>query len=120
MAPIRSYWIAGTLHINGWLPIQSVLPLVEMAWSEKPSNSGELDKPVDAIGGQKLNFEILLGSAELTLGMVSKLRVGDVIRLDKDLQAPLFLIFDKSPVRFSGYLGKQHDHFAFRIDSIQK
>ncbi|MGD9364152.1 MAG: FliM/FliN family flagellar motor switch protein [Desulfobacteraceae bacterium] len=106
--------------IHLWLPIRSVLPRVEMVWSEKPSNSGELDRPVDAIGGQKLNFEILLGSAELTLDMVSKLRVGDVIRLDKDLQAPLSLSFEKSPVRFSGYLGKQHDHFAFRIDSIQK
>lgn len=103
-----------------WVPISPLMPRISKALPKSTSNIGRLIKPREAIGHRKLPFEIYLGSAELTLGAISELKTGDVIHLDKDLRDPLRLVFDKSSVRFSGFLGKLNDHFAFRIDSLQE
>lgn len=106
--------------IHSWLPLLPVLPRIGHALPEPSLTTGGLIKPREAIGNQRLSFEIHLGSAELTLGAIGKLAVGDVIRLDKDLQDPLNLVCGQSPLRFTGYLGKQHGHFAFLIDGIRE
>ena len=62
----------------------------------------------------------MLGDAELTLGELNQLKVGDVIQLDKPLQEPLALIFDESPVGLSGYLGREKDQLASKVAGLTR
>jgi hypothetical protein len=106
--------------VHAWLPLRPVLSRIAGAMPDADRCTGDMQKREQAIGRQPMSCEIQLGSAELTVGMVSRLGVGDVIRLDKELQDYLYMVFKESPIRFAGYLGKQQDRFAFRVDAIHR
>jgi hypothetical protein len=106
--------------MRAWLPLRPVLSRIAGAMPDPDRCTGDMIKREQAIGRQPISCEIQLGSAELTVGAVSRLEVGDVIRLDKELQDHLYMVFKDAPIRFAGYLGKQQDRFAFRVDAIHK
>ncbi|MEE8058560.1 MAG: FliM/FliN family flagellar motor switch protein [Pseudomonadales bacterium] len=76
--------------------------------------------PNAALSNQKVTARVVLGDAELTLGALNQLKIGDVIKLDKPLQEPLSMLFDKSPVGFSGYLGREQDQLAFKVADLAR
>lgn len=104
------------LHI--WLPVRPFSDRITFPSPTLEMKAEELVAPREALSNQPMRFKVMLGSADLTLGAVASLRIGDVIRLDKDLQDPLTLIFDHSPARFTGYLGKAHNCYSFQIDGL--
>jgi flagellar motor switch/type III secretory pathway protein FliN len=104
------------LHI--WLPVRPFADRITFPSPTQDIKSEELVAPREALSKQPMRFKVMLGSADLTLGAVANLRIGDVIHLDKDLQDPLTLIFDHSPARFAGYLGKMRDCYSFQIDGL--
>jgi hypothetical protein len=110
----------GDVAMHVWLPLGPVLSRMAGVMPDPDQCSGDMIKREQAIGRQPMSCEIQLGSAELTVGTVSRLGVGDVIRLDKELKDYLYMVFKESPIRFGGYLGKQRDRFAFRVDAIDK
>lgn len=108
----------GEHSLNVWIPklcLQPVLPSEETseAW-EKP----ELAKTYEALSNQRVALNVVLGEAELTLADVVALQVGDVIRLDKSLDEPLYLREASSEIYFSGHLGQCDGSFAFQIETL--
>lgn len=101
-----------------WVPVSSLLARIGFPPNVGSSGSERIVKPRQAVANQKLTGWVTLGRAELTVGALASLKAGDVIRMDKDLQEPLALVFENFSAGFSGYLGRQDDLLAFRIQEL--
>lgn len=108
----------GGISFSLWFPLAPLLSRLDWPSGILADKHVELVAPRDALASQRLSGRVILGEAELTLGVLANLRVGDVIQLDKNLGEPLSLEFEKSPVRFSGYLGRQSDRPVFQVDAL--
>lgn len=101
-----------------WLPLQSVSAL----HAEENPPAGEEHTaivPLDsAVSRQRVHAEVVLGLAEVSVGALARLRIGDVIELDKSLNEPLCLRFRESPSRFAVWLGRRSRHLAVCIDDV--
>ncbi len=72
----------------------------------------------EALADKPIMAEAILGGAELSLGELVALKVGDVIQLDQSLSEPLTLEFDQSPTKFKGYLGQQQGRLVLQVADI--
>lgn len=111
------------VELNGtsfslWIPVIPLLPRVFPPSDSPVSEEVEVAQIKEALANQRLSARVVLDGAELTLGALANLKLGDVIRLDKALEEPLSLEFEKSNVIFSGYLGQQNGKLAFQIDAL--
>ena len=77
-----------------------------------------LVSPQHAISGQKVRARVRLGDADLTLGELAVLAVGDVIKLDNGIADQAELAFQDSHTKCLGYLGTSGGNYALRIESV--
>jgi len=103
-----------------WLPWQLAEQFVEEYIREQvlAAELLPLAGMIGAIGNEKVNTKAFLGTAELSLDVLSSLGVGDVICLDKSLEESLSLNFAGSSGYFSGYLGKRGSNLAIKIENF--
>jgi flagellar motor switch/type III secretory pathway protein FliN len=74
-----------------------------------------------ALGNQKLRTSVSLGSAELSLGELATIRIGDVVSLDKCINEPASMMFgaNGTEVACEGYIGVKGNSLAFRISQLK-
>lgn len=82
--------------------------------SSKKSRNTELQV---LLGGAKVNVEATLGDAELTLGDVLELKVGDIVRLSSAANDIVTLCVDKKD-RFRGEIGLRRFRKSIQITEI--
>lgn len=82
------------------------------------SDAATLVHPQQAIGRQRMTARIRLGDADLTLGELAVLAVGDVIKLDNRIADRAELVFQDTHTKCLGYLGKADGKYALRIESV--
>ncbi|TQV73418.1 hypothetical protein FKG94_17085 [Exilibacterium tricleocarpae] len=107
----------GDYRLTAFYPVSTLSQRVVM----QPSEAAETT-PVasvrEALSGKTVSAHLVLGEAELELEALARLRVGDVIRLDKGLDDPLRLDIALSTTGFSGYLARCNDQFAFQVSGL--
>lgn len=106
-----------------WMPILATMHegLGRSATSStEQAHSAPLTPPLAAIANETLQGDIILGEAELTVGALSQLQVGDVVELDKALVEPIALVFNNSNTHFLGHLGKEGQQYAMRVNRVGK
>ncbi|WP_137939842.1 FliM/FliN family flagellar motor switch protein [Chitinivorax sp. B] len=72
-----------------------------------------------AIGKQHLQVKVELGQVELTVGQIETLRLGDVVKLDQSLDAPLLVRDDQDTPIFHCHPGTQHGHRAISLIKLK-
>lgn len=73
-----------------------------------------------ALGNQKVRASISLGSAELSLGELASIRIGDVVTLDKLIDQPASMRFGVNGHACEGFLGVKENSLAFRVSRIEQ
>ncbi len=106
--------------VSVWLPACSLVARIDSSVELTAEERNKFARPKEAISDQKLSARVLLGGAELSMGELAKIKIGDVIRLDKELQDPLLMEYEESSARFSGFLGRCDDAYAFQVDALRK
>jgi hypothetical protein len=89
---------------------------------ESPPSHENRKKLVDltsAISDQRVSAKVVLGSAELTLGELSSIRIGDVITLDKSINQPALLRVGISGNGCEGFIGTFGESLAFRVSDVE-
>lgn len=97
---------------------------VVACYVNNPSAKAAVVKPglisaKDAIGRERVRANVRLGDADLALGALSALQVGDVIELEKRITERCEMVFENSSTRCLGYLGKSDGRYALRIDKVE-
>jgi flagellar motor switch/type III secretory pathway protein FliN len=72
--------------------------------SLNPRESKPLAKITDALGHVKVKLEVAAGAADLSLGELNSLSIGDVIKLDAKLDRPVRVLLGKQKI-CSAFLG---------------
>lgn len=91
------------------------LPALSGAGIDKGSALGER---LDLVGHVKVKLAIGLGGAEISIGKLFSLSQGDVVTLDRDVEAPVDIrLNDKLIAR--GMLVAVGDKFGVRVTEIQ-
>jgi flagellar motor switch/type III secretory pathway protein FliN len=109
----------GTLvldYIVSPLTVERYIEAVVVVTEEK---SRQLVEVSSAIGNQKVNAKVLLGSAELSLGELSSIRIGDVVTLDKCIDEPALMEFGVNGDACEGFIGKKGGSLAFRLSHVE-
>ncbi len=73
-----------------------------------------------ALGNQRLNARVSLGSAELSLGELATIRIGDVVTLDKAIDEPAAMRLGMNGDACAGFIGTKGESLAFRISEIKE
>ncbi len=82
-----------------------------------PERSSVVGERFDLIGHVKVKLTITLGGAEMPLGKLFALTAGEVVTLDRDVDAPVDVrLHDKVIAR--GHLVAVGDRFGVRISEI--
>ncbi|MCU7922527.1 MAG: FliM/FliN family flagellar motor C-terminal domain-containing protein [Candidatus Thiodiazotropha sp. (ex Dulcina madagascariensis)] len=68
-----------------------------------------------ALGGQKVEAEAILGSANLTFDELVSLKPGDVIMLDSNISDKIVLNIKNTDYSYTGSLGKREDKLAIQV-----
>lgn len=79
------------------------------------NNDTELYPAIKSFGNSKVALKVPLGSAELDIGSVTELSVGDVIVVDKALNEKISIFINEKEI-CDGYIGIQDGHLSVRID----
>ncbi|MBT9457027.1 MAG: FliM/FliN family flagellar motor switch protein [Burkholderiaceae bacterium] len=121
--------LSGRQHLEPteiWLPQQAALALLPGGGLPCPSTS--LPQPglvsVDrALAERTLQLRILLSPVRLSLGAITELQVGDVIRLDHPLDTPALAALAAGPGKpmaplASAHLGQLGKQVAVRLDAL--
>lgn len=108
--------VIGELAFSVVLPIEPFAD--QLALPALTGNEGALQSAANALGEQRLSGHVSLGYAELTLGDVAQLAVGDVIRLDASLEDFAHLVIDNTSRKFQGQLGHYGGRLAIQIKDI--
>src|SRR5438477_11946805 len=118
-----------TLGLNGTISICVPHPVIEplmdrlntQAWfssgSRKNGSEDDRLKLADGIRGARLPLAVELGSTTITVGELMDIREGDVIRLDRGLDAELPVLAGKR-ARFMGRPGTLGGNRAIQITGI--
>lgn len=72
-----------------------------------------------ALGNQKLNARVSLGSAALSLGELATICIGDVVTLDKRIDEPASMRLGVNGDACEGSIGTKGESLAFRISRIE-
>lgn len=109
-----------------WLPQQAALALLPGGGLPRPSTS--LPQPglvsVDrALAGRPLRLRVMLSPIQLSLGAISALQIGDVIRLEHPLDTPALAALSAAPGTAmaplaSAHLGQLGKQVAVRLDAL--
>lgn len=73
-----------------------------------------------AIRGGKLHLEVVLGEAEIRLGDLAQIAVGDILRLQSSYKEPVAARNGQGQTMFRGYLGTQGASKAIQVISKEK
>ncbi|MGD8911373.1 MAG: FliM/FliN family flagellar motor C-terminal domain-containing protein [Candidatus Thiodiazotropha sp.] len=73
-----------------------------------------------ALGNQKLNARVSIGSAVLSLGELATIRVGDVVTLDKHINEPAAMRLGDNCDGCEGFIGTKGNALAFRITQVKQ
>jgi flagellar motor switch/type III secretory pathway protein FliN len=73
-----------------------------------------------ALGNQKIRASVSLGSAELSLGELATIRVGDVVTLDRLVDQPASMRFGTDCHGCRGFIGVKDGALAFRVSRTEK
>lgn len=87
--------------------------------TEGTSSRPILDRNLDVIKNVKVKLEIFLGEAELTVGELFDLNEDSVVKLDRDVTAPVDIVLDGKVVA-RGSLVVVDDNFGVRITQIRR
>lgn len=74
-----------------------------------------LTKIVDALSNQRLQLHVLAGEAQLELGLLQTIVVGDVIKLDTRVDQPLRVVNGESGRVCNAYLGTQQGRKSIQL-----
>jgi len=112
-------WCFCVVHIedvslNLALDLTIIRQLIELPSLVTNKKSG-LTSLSKAIVNGELVLNAVVASLDLTLGELQQLQVGDVIRLDKNIDETIPLCNSAGETVFSGYLGKQNNHKAIML-----
>lgn len=102
-------WLSRAV-MDGYLKRQPAHP--------RPPVTESLVSAVQAIGAQTVAVNVRIGDADLTLGELAVLSVGDVIRLDNRVDDCAELVFEGSSTKCLGQLGMHDGKYALRIESV--
>ncbi len=84
---------------------QSVRGMLPSSAMQPAPNVHPLVKPADALDGGRVKLKILVGQAQLELALLQTIVVGDVIKLDKNIEEPLHVINSDGTLFCKGFLG---------------
>jgi hypothetical protein len=73
-----------------------------------------------ALGNQKLNGRVSLGSTVLSLGELATIRIGDVVTLDKHINEPAVMKLGINGDACDGFIGTKGNALAFRIAQVKE
>jgi len=104
----------GDFSLNLAIDRTVVSQLVELPSLITTKKSG-LKPLTQSIVRGDLGLNAVVASLELTLGELQQLQVGDVIRLDKNINETIPLCNTAGKPVCAGYLGKQNDHKAIML-----
>jgi flagellar motor switch/type III secretory pathway protein FliN len=85
-----------------------------LARAEAPRSDGPLEPLRGAIESGTVRLEVLAGEAEMAVGELATLRLGDVIKLNHKLERPLAVRIHEGEAIGTGYLGTRHGRTAVR------
>jgi len=116
--------VTGTMSI--YLPFAMLKPIAEVlnphAWiagrEENKVDNQSREIAMESLSRIALPFRVILGSAELTIGDLSNLSPGDVIRLDSRVDQDLEVRIS-GRARFRARAGKQGRRMAVQIVSVE-
>ena len=83
------------------------------------SGSPFLKENMDLIQNVKINLDIVVGNAELTVSDLFDLKDGSVVKLDRDLSDPVDILLDGKVVA-KGMLVAVDDNFGVKIIEVGK
>jgi flagellar motor switch protein FliM len=111
---------AGTITVC--IPYSTVEPIRNKLYAGFQSDQLEVDHEWMRRFRQQLReaiveFSVELGRTMITSGDVLKLKVGDIIKLDKDLKDTLLAMVEGVP-KFKGRPGIYHGAKAFKVESL--
>lgn len=109
----------GTLtldYIVSPLTVERYIEDLEPPPQEKRKQLVELSS---ALGNQMVSAKVLLGSAELSLGELATIRIGDVVTLDKCVDQPASMRFGVNTDTCEGFIGIKGGSLAFRISHVE-
>lgn len=90
--------------------------LLNSALPVRPSKTPLVDRKA-AIGGAKLKLHVQLPLTHLPIEDVQDIKVGDILRGDASLGAPLHIATHPTQVVAKGYLARQQQHLAIQLVS---
>jgi flagellar motor switch protein FliN/FliY len=93
------------------------LPALALPSPAERSNAGVLGERFDLIEHVKVKLSVTLGGAEMPLGKLFSLTAGDVVTLDRDVDAPVDIRMDGRLIA-RGHLVAAGDRFGVRISEI--
>jgi flagellar motor switch/type III secretory pathway protein FliN len=119
-------WASGAIHVRISLSGQAALDLLfehrslEPCWSSLPAGPvGPALPPLvarsQALGRQSVRLQVHAGQAGVSVGNLLSLAVGDVIRFNHPVDAPLPVQSASGQVLFDGFLGLRDAHMALEL-----
>jgi len=107
--------------MNRTVNMQPSIKKIELDELEKVSigEGSLLDQNIDLVKDVKVNLEVFVGGAEITIDKLFSLSKGDIVALDKDTRMPLEVRMDGKPIA-TGSLVAVGDNFGVQIHSIRK
>jgi flagellar motor switch protein FliN/FliY len=97
--------------------IVSAIDLPSLVSSPAPDRSAALGERLDLVGHVKVKLTVTLGGAEIPLSKLFSLVAGDVVTLDRDVDAPVDIRLHGKVIA-RGHLVAAADRFGVRISEI--
>jgi flagellar motor switch protein FliN/FliY len=97
--------------------IVSAIDLPSLVNSPTPDRSAALGERLDLVGHVKVKLTVTLGGAEIPLSKLFSLVAGDVVTLDRDVDAPVDIRLHGKVIA-RGHLVAAADRFGVRISEI--
>lgn len=95
------------------------IELEELKSDDKPNGEPLLSGNFDVIKGLKVQLDVRIGDADLTVDELFKLEAGSVVELNQDVTQPVEMFLDGKKVA-RGELVVVGDNFGVRITDIEK
>ena len=95
------------------------IELEELKSDDKPKGEPLLSGNFDVIKGLKVQLDVRIGDADLTVDELFKLEAGSVVELNQDVTQPVEMFLDGKKVA-RGELVVVGDNFGVRITDIEK
>jgi Type III flagellar switch regulator (C-ring) FliN C-term len=107
--------LSGDISLYVTLPYIQVKNIASSKLSSIKHIGGALDRRENCVNNGRIKLTLSAGTTELNFGVVSNIRVGDVIRLDSKISDPLSVSTIDGDHVCKAYLGKKEKNIAARI-----